>query len=382
MSSARGWSTELEGLRGIASLWVLVGHISLLTHCHITLISSPGIGVDLFILLSGYLMAKNYVERQHKEPWQHRSTIRKFWTRRFFRIAPLYYLLLIVALFYGPWFGEMRDTIAHFYAGTATESSRYSDQSLANILTHFSFLFGMLPAYSFNTVLPDWSIGLEMQFYLLFPFIMLAVMRFGYATALIGIIALCCVGRYALADYYLAFEMPSMILIKLNMFIAGMLLAEAVRRSALRYVAFALLGPVASVIIGPQAIPLQIAMEALMIIGMAAILWQHAEGSLTARLVAVPRKLLNNRLSTWLGDVSFSVYLLHLLIVIPSIALLLTHTPLHASSDMVRFATVCAVTIPPVYALAALLFNFVEKPGIALGKKVLASSEPQKVRAG
>lgn len=53
MSATRGWSTELEGLRGIASLWVLLGHISLLIHCHITLLSSPGIGVDLFILLSG-----------------------------------------------------------------------------------------------------------------------------------------------------------------------------------------------------------------------------------------------------------------------------------------------------------------------------------------
>ncbi|EXU76319.1 acyltransferase family protein [Erwinia mallotivora] len=378
MSSSRGWSTELEGLRGIASLWVLVGHISLLTHCHITLISSPGIGVDLFILLSGYLMAKNYVERQHKEPWQSASTIRKFWTRRFFRIAPLYYLLLIVALIYGPWFGEMRDTIAQFYAGTSTESSRYSDQSLANILTHFSFLFGMLPAWSFNTVLPDWSIGLEMQFYLLFPFIMLAVMRFGYATALISIIALCCVGRYLLADYYLAFEMPSMILIKLNMFISGMLLAEAVRRKALRYVAFALLGPVASVIIGPQPIPLQIVMEVVMILAMAAILWQHVEGSVTARLIAVPRSLLNNRLSTWLGDVSFSVYLLHLLIVIPCIALLLRHTGLSTSSDIVRFAAVCAISIPVTYALAALLFKFVEKPGILLGKKVLSSSSAQR----
>ncbi|MCX8963158.1 acyltransferase [Erwinia psidii] len=374
MSSVRGWSTELEGLRGIASLWVLVGHISLLTHCHIMLISSPGIGVDLFILLSGYLMAKNYAERQHKEPWQSSATIRKFWTRRFFRIAPLYYLLLIVALICGPWYGEMRDIIAHFYAGTSTESSRYSDQSLANILTHFSFLFGMLPRWSFNTVLPDWSIGLEMQFYLLFPFIMLAVMRFGYATALIAVIVLCCAGRYLLSDYYLAFEMPSMILIKLNMFISGMLLAEAVRRKSLLYVVLALIGPVASIIIGPKAIPLQIAMEAIMIIGMAAILWQHEGGGLAARLVAVPRWLLNNRLSTWLGDVSFSVYLLHLLIVIPTIALLLKHTGLHDSSDLIRFATVCAIAIPPTYLLAALLFKFVEKPGILLGKKVLAAS--------
>lgn len=378
MSSTRGWSTELEGLRGIASLWVLVGHISLLIHCHITLISSPGIGVDLFILLSGYLMAKNYIERQQKEPWQHASTIKKFWVRRFFRIAPLYYLLLIIALVYGPWFGEMRDTLAHFYSGTATESSRYTDRSLANILTHFSFLFGLLPAYGFNTVLPDWSIGLEMQFYLLFPFIMLVTLRLGYAASMIGIMALCCMGRFILADYYEAFEMPSMILIKLNIFISGMLLAEAVRRKSLLYVVFALLGPVASVIIGLDAIPLQIAMEVLMILGMAAILWQHAESSLMARLIAVPRKLLNNRLSTWLGDVSFSVYLLHLLIVIPAIALLLTHTSLGDKSDIVRFAIICAVCIPITYALAALLFKFVEKPGILIGKKVLATVSAQK----
>ena len=372
MSATRGWSTELEGLRGLASLWVLVGHISLLIHCHITLISSPGIGVDLFILLSGYLMAKNYVERQHKEPWQSASTVKKFWIRRFFRIAPLYYLLLIVALVYGPWFGEMRDTLAHFYSGTATESSRYTDQSLANILTHFSFLFGLLPAYGFNTVLPDWSIGLEMQFYLLFPFIMLVTMRFGFAASLTGIMALCCVGRYVLADYYEAFEMPSMILIKLNIFMSGMLLAEAVRKKSLLYIVFALLGPVASVVMGLDAIPLQIAMEVLMILGMAAILWQYAEGSLMVRLITLPRKILNNRFSTWLGDVSFSVYLLHLLIVIPAIALLLTHTGLSAKSDFIRFAVVCAVCLPVTYALASLLYKFVEKPGVLIGKRVLA----------
>jgi len=371
MSATRGWSTELEGLRGIASLWVLVGHISLLVHCHITLISSPGIGVDLFILLSGYLMAKNYVERQQKEPWQSAETIKKFWIRRFFRIAPLYYLLLIIALIYGPWFGEMRDTIAHFYSGTATESSRYNDQSLANILTHFSFLFGMLPEYGFNTVLPDWSIGLEMQFYLLFPFIMLVTLRFGYAASLIGIMALCCAGRYVLADYYEAFEMPSMILIKLNMFLAGMLLAEAIRRKSLLYVAFALLGPVVTVAIGMDAIKLQVIMEALMIVGMAAILWQYPKGSMMAQLIALPRKLLNNRLSTWLGDVSFSVYLLHLLIVIPLIALLLTHTDIEYKSDMTRFLIVCISAIPVTYALASLLYKYVEKPGIQMGKHVL-----------
>lgn len=165
--------------------------------------------------------------------------------------------------------------------------------------------------------------------------------------------------------------MPSMILIKLNMFLAGMLLAEAIRRKSLLYVGYALLGPVVTVAIGMDAIKLQVIMEALMIVGMTAILWQYPQGSMMAQLIALPRKLLNNRLSTWLGDVSFSVYLLHLLIVIPLIALLLTHTDFEFKSDMMRFLIVCVSAIPVTYALASLLYKYVEKPGIQMGKRVL-----------
>ncbi|MFT4274630.1 MAG: acyltransferase [Pantoea sp.] len=371
MTISRGWSTELEGLRGIASLWVLLGHISLLVNCHIKIISSPGIGVDLFILLSGYLMAKNYIERKDKEPWNCPSTVKNFWLRRFFRIAPLYYFLLVIALIAGPWYGEMRDLIASYYPGTATETSRYSDQSVANILAHFSFVFGFIPHYSFNTVLPDWSIGLEMQFYLLFPFIMLLSLRMGYSRALLTIMALCCAGRFILSEYYEAFTMPSMILIKLNVFISGMLLAEAVRLRSIWHVILALLGPVASVIIGPDTIKLQIAMEVLMIIGMALILWQYPEQSRFSGLIYWPRKLLNNPFSTWLGDVSYSVYLVHLLIIIPSIGMLLKVYGLHAYSPLLRFGVICLVCLPTVYFLSTLLYNLIEKKGIILGKGLL-----------
>lgn len=91
MQPAKKWSQELEGLRGLASLWVVLGHICILTRFHLPILSVPAIGVDLFILLSGYLMAKNYVERKEQERWTDASTFKKFWTRRFFRIAPLYY---------------------------------------------------------------------------------------------------------------------------------------------------------------------------------------------------------------------------------------------------------------------------------------------------
>ncbi|RWR01228.1 acyltransferase [[Pantoea] beijingensis] len=372
MSISRGWSTELEGLRGFASLWVLLGHASLLVHCSIPIVSMPSIGVDLFILLSGYLMAKNYIERRDKEPWDSVGTIRTFWTRRFFRIAPLYYLLLVIAVIYGPWFGEMRDTIAQFYPDTATATSRYSDRSFINLITHFTFIFGFLPAYSFNTVLPDWSIGLEMQFYVLFPFIMLLAMRFRFVPTLLVLMALCVMGRLTLTTYYEAFSMPSMILLKLHMFMAGMLLAEAVRKHSLSYILLALISPLISIIMMPHVNKLQIVLEAAMIVGMSAILWQYRASAMMAGIVKVPRYILTHRISTWLGDVSYSVYLLHLLIVVPVIAILLQRYHMNSLMPPARFALVCGLCLPITYALATLLYRFVEKPGIALGKRVMA----------
>ena len=53
MQPAKKWSQELEGLRGLASLWVVLGHICILTRFQIPILSDPAIGVDLFILLSG-----------------------------------------------------------------------------------------------------------------------------------------------------------------------------------------------------------------------------------------------------------------------------------------------------------------------------------------
>ena len=118
------------------------------------------------------------------DPWTAPATWRAFWLRRFFRIAPAYYLLLIVALLIGPWLGECRTLIAGPFPGTTTPIERYTDASFANIAAHVSFVFGALPAYAFRTPLPDWSIGLEMQFYAVFPFLMLLIGVRGRAVRL------------------------------------------------------------------------------------------------------------------------------------------------------------------------------------------------------
>ncbi len=324
-------------------------------------------------------MAKNYVERKEKEPWTDSSTFKKFWIRRFFRIAPLYYLLLILAIAFGSYFGEARDIIGHFYSETQTNSSRYSDHSFLNVFTHVTFMFGFLPDYSFNTVLPDWSIGLEMQFYLIFPFIMLAVLKLGFARACLFAVLLCGLAKFLVPSYFAAFPMPSMILIKLNLFIAGMLMAESIRKKSVQYIAYALLTVLGSVYLPNEFNKYHILAQVGLILMMITMLWARSEESKWARVLRLPRWFLTNRFSVFLGDVSYSVYLLHLLIVLPVVAYLLSNTSFAELSSLMRFIVASGIILPITYGIATLLYHFIEKPGIKFGKMLISRKQAKAI---
>jgi peptidoglycan/LPS O-acetylase OafA/YrhL len=171
--------------------------------------------------------------------------------------------------------------------------------------------------------------------------------------------------------------MPSLIFLKLHMFVAGMLIAEAVRRMQVRYLLLALLAPVISIFLTIGWHKVRIGMEALMILLMAAILWKFRAGSMMATVMSLPKRLLTLRFSTFLGDVSYSVYMLHLLIVIPVCGLLLSHTALAQQGAVLRFLEVAALCLPVTYLLAMLLYKGVEKPGIKLGKYVLRQNKAE-----
>lgn len=375
MSQNKNWSPELDGLRGYASLWVLLGHICILTRCNIPILSNPDFGVDLFILLSGYLMAKNYIERQHVEPWTSVKTVTSFWTRRFFRIAPLYYVLLIVAFIFGETFGHYRDAIALAWPETQTETARYTDSSMANVLTHISFTFGFLPYYSFRTVLPDWSIGLEMQYYALFPFIMMLVLGIGFIRTCLAVIVMCVMAAFIFPGYFAAFPMPSMILFKLPLFISGMLLYKAVAENSKIYVMVALLSPLAAFLMGYFTSPIRMIIEIMIILGMSTLLMPHSEKSPLKGIVFLGRKLLSARFSQFLGDVSYSVYLLHLMIVIPVIGILVKYNGFIDLASPLRSLLVAVISLPIIYMLSLGLYQYIEKKGIMLGRKIINSKK-------
>ena len=225
----------LDGLRGLAALWVFFSHVQMLTGLRkLPLLSWGDSAVDLFMMISGFLMAHHYIGRAGVEPWHRPRTWAGFWVRRLFRIAPAYYLLLAAALAAGVWLGHDREVIGAHYPWTLTRGDRYLDHTIANVLTHVTFVFGAVPRFGFSTPLPDWSIGLEMQFYLVMPFLMLALgRRFWWPRALLLVIASTLLAA-AVRGYSAQFDMPSFLPMKLGVFLIGMFCAYGVARRDLR----------------------------------------------------------------------------------------------------------------------------------------------------
>lgn len=362
----------LDGLRGLAALWVFVAHVQILCGVrYIPVLAWGGLAVDLFMMLSGFLMAHHYLLRRSREPWQAPATWGRFWTRRFFRIAPLYYLVLLVALAIGPWLGAHREAIALAWPGTATSPARYLDQSAGNLLTHLSFVFGALPEHAFRTALPDWSIGLEMQFYLVFPLLMLAMARFGALATSVLLLAACAWAQWAWPGWFHRFEMPAFLPMKLYVFLVGM--GIAIGRSRRR-----LGGPlVLSLLLVAGVAALERTSEAWARVPLVlALFYLMDDGSLPgsvalSRAVARARRVMSAPISRFCGDTAYGFYLVHLLLLLPVAGWLARQPAYVHSAPGVRFVLCAAIVGTLAYALAWALYRWIEQPGIQLGKGLL-----------
>jgi len=147
----------LNGLRAIAALLVVISHISIkeigdFGLPYLIVLPMAGYGVTLFFVISGFLIT--YLLLQEKELKQ-TIDIKKFYMRRILRIWPIYYLFLIICVIVFFILGKSKDICIQdmwFYVFFA-----------ANI--PFVFQQGILILFHY------WSIGVEEQFYLIWPWI-------------------------------------------------------------------------------------------------------------------------------------------------------------------------------------------------------------------
>jgi peptidoglycan/LPS O-acetylase OafA/YrhL len=155
----------LDGLRGIAILLVLVFHFTpssgpLFFLAHV--FQTGWVGVDLFFVLSGYLITGILLDSVGRPHYY-----RNFIIRRSLRIFPLYYACLLLYGFLTFYPSPIR-WVDFLHAGGAAWYLGY----LGNISV---FLQSAWPGAAMLT--PLWSLQVEEQFYLSFPFIVSAVSR-------------------------------------------------------------------------------------------------------------------------------------------------------------------------------------------------------------
>ena len=256
-------------------------------------------------------------------------------------------------------------------ASTQTDPEKYADTSIVNFFAHISFAFGFLPYYSARTTIPDWSIGLEMQYYALFPFIMLIIMRFGYIKTSLFIMASCFVASQLAPGYFNEFTRPSMIAFKLPLFIAGMLIYKAASDSKIYYSLIALIAPISALGIGFLITPTRMVIEIIIVAGMAILLYPHKNKSPFKLIADTTKAFLSIKLSRFLGEVSYSVYLLHLMIVLPTIGILIEYPTFINLNPILRFIIATAISVPITYVISTWLYKNVEVKGIAIGRKII-----------
>jgi peptidoglycan/LPS O-acetylase OafA/YrhL len=151
----------LDGLRGVAILLVLARHAAAYVAPEFGWFVPGGfVGVDLFFVLSGFLITSLIIERFNRNGERHP---RAFYIRRALRLAPAVVCLGVVVI-----------------AFTAVVEPGTVGQTAGNILATFAYVTNYLHhAYVSPYVGHMWSLAVEEQFYLVWPLVLLALLRRG-----------------------------------------------------------------------------------------------------------------------------------------------------------------------------------------------------------
>lgn len=341
-------TTFLNVLRAVAAFWVLVMHCFIWGGANLLKLPDPKDAVDLFMVVSGFLMVYTQ-DRKHLSP-------ASFIGRRFLRIAPSYYLSLAVLLLVWPLHAGGYETFRALsperWAADVTYDPKTMTLDLPNMLMHVSFLFGLHPNYAFSIMLPDWSLSLEMQFYLVFPLLYLllrkrsAMLSFALGLASIGLTVM-----YRKAGLP-PFPEPSFLPFKLPVFLVGMLIYEAGRAG---FRPLPLLGAAALLFLEARYGQPQFSLLLATLLGAMVICW----------LTPIPDRalrLMKSKFVSRASDWSYAVYLFHGFVLSIVGSRVLVAALALGWTKPAAVAVMTIVVIALTYGLSAIIFTFVEQP--------------------
>jgi peptidoglycan/LPS O-acetylase OafA/YrhL len=359
LAAARPRLPALTSLRFFAAFHVVIFHFQamqvFLGPAWFQKLSSIGyVGVSFFFVLSGFILVYTYAGRP--------MVLRDFWRARFARIYPAYtFSLLVTAPFF--FFAVLTMNIPFFVWAKA-------HLKLASALV-LSLLQAWVPqaALTWNAV--AWSLSVEAFFYLLFPFLLLLLIRRSQPQLFLIAVA-SCLASLALSGSYLVLNPDHLTVVnadvlgsfwlnalkfnplaRLPEFLLGMACGFLFLRSR-RESKFALplvlsgIAALVAVAYFSSVIPYPILHTALLAPAFAAIVYGFA-------LRPNWGALLENRVLVLCGDASYSLYLLHSMII---------GMYFHNTSGQLRYQSPIGVLVFVLLAvtISALVYRFIEEP--------------------
>jgi peptidoglycan/LPS O-acetylase OafA/YrhL len=158
-SSPSSYRADIDGLRALAVLAVLSNHLSMRD-------TGGYVGVDLFFVISGYLISAHILAQMNAGTF----SLGDFYERRVRRIAPALLAVLLVCSLVAPFFLLPSELMAY---GRSLLAALLSVSN--NLFWHESGYFDS--ASRIKPLLHTWSLGVEEQFYIAFPLLLLLVRR-------------------------------------------------------------------------------------------------------------------------------------------------------------------------------------------------------------
>ncbi len=342
--------TRLDGLdilRAFACLAVVLFHADIDVFGSTPVLNRGLYGVTAFMVLSGYLLARPFLEHDRAFEWG------AYFRKRVVRIVPAYYgiVLLLAAL------------IAAGFGG-GTKAGTLEGPLSWHVFAHLTFLHGLFAETKMSLASALWSMSLEWQYYMLLPLLLFAFRRLHWLVVLGSSIVMALAFLFVLHDRFLpanAHLIDGFFLGRLPEFVFGMTLAavlgsDGARARRVLLVAAALCAAASAISFGPMTHHLLVASVALLVVAAVRL---FAAGSVTS---------LGARALRYLGGASYSIYLVHLL----------------AGKGLLL---VLGDSLPPIAAFIAYViaghvvgvgfFVLVEKPGSRLlGRLLLRPSVP------
>ncbi len=362
---------ELDGLRAIAIIFVVIVHY-IFNQLQVPdnpfllalykIIGYTWSGVDLFFILSGYLIGGILIDNKNSSNY-----FKIFYARRFFRIFPLYYLFLGLMI------------LLSFLLNSNINSLYYRETSIFSYLTYTQNIFSF---FTHSPIGITWSLAIEEQFYLFLPLIIYFIDRKKLPLVFFIFITISIILR---SFFYYPYSLDQLFY-RMDSLLMGSICAFYIKDERwfgfinkhykIFVIAFfVLLITIISLILTDIVLIPSIQNNLLF------LLFNLLYSTLLIIVILnrsdVLSKILRNQLMVSIGQISYGIYLYHLIVLGVLFKIVLKQNPsLNDLSDLV----VVGLSIIITYFVSKLSFNIFEKPILKIGSRFKYSNASVKNR--